>query len=61
MAEPKVWTAEELLAMSPNERDRVIRAGLITDPSQIPPAVTERARRKAQARIAETEGNRSPQ
>ena len=61
MADPKIWSAEELLAMSPDERDRVIRAGIVTDPAQIPAEFTERARRKAQARITATEGDRTPQ
>lgn len=59
MAEDKIWNADELLAMTPNERDRVVRSGIITDPAQIPAAVTERARRKADARIAASEGDHS--
>ncbi|MFT7600547.1 MAG: hypothetical protein ACI8TP_003490 [Acidimicrobiales bacterium] len=59
MAEHQIWSAEELVAMTPYERDRVIRAGIITDPKQIPAEVTERARRKADARITATEGDHS--
>jgi hypothetical protein len=59
MTEPRIWSADELLAMTPDERDRVIRAGIITDPTQIPAALTARARRKADARIAATEGDHS--
>lgn len=55
MADAAPWTADDLLAMSPNERERVIRAGLVTDPDAIPASVVERARHKADARIAATE------
>jgi hypothetical protein len=57
MAENKIWTAEELLALSPDERDQVIRESVITDPDKIPTALTERARLKADARIAATESD----
>ena len=59
MAENGIWRADELLAMTPAERDRVIRAGIITDPTQIPDSVVERARRKADVRIATTGGDHS--
>lgn len=59
MADARIWTADELLAMSPDERDRVIREGVITDPDQVPAAVIERARVKADARIAATESDHS--
>jgi len=59
MAENGIWTADELLAMSPDERDQVIRDGVITDPERIPASVTERARFKADARIASTESDHS--
>ena len=54
MADEKLWTADELLAMSPAERDAVVRAGFITDIEQIPPALLERARERIRAHIAET-------
>ncbi len=59
MAELRIWRAEELLALTPDERDRVIRAGIVTDLTQIPAKVTERARRKADARISATEADHS--
>jgi hypothetical protein len=52
----RIWTAAELEALTPNERDEVIRAGFVTDVTLIEPAVIERARRKAEARIALDEG-----
>lgn len=57
MASDRIWTAAELEQLTPDERDRVIRAGFITDPDKIPAAFTERARRKADARIEALEGN----
>ncbi len=61
VAEGKIWSADELLAMFPDERDRVIRTRVITDPALIPGSVIERARRKADVRIAATEGDHSNQ
>ena len=59
MAESGIWTADELLAMSPDERVQVIRDGVITDPELIPASVAERARFKADARIAVAESDHS--
>lgn len=59
MAENEIWTADELLAMTPDERDQVIRDRVITNPSRIPAALTERSRLKADARIAATESDHS--
>ena len=48
----RIWTAEELEALSPNDRDAVIRSGFVTDPDRVPEDLVEQARRKADARIA---------
>ncbi len=55
----RIWTAAELEALSPNERDAVIRSGFVTDPDKIPADLLERARRKADARIAAAESSQS--
>ena len=55
MDSDRVWTAAELEAMSPDERDAVIRDGFVTNPELVPTELVERARRKADARIAATE------
>lgn len=55
VADDKLWTADELLAMSPAERDAVVRAGFVTDIDQVPPDLLERARADIRAHIAETE------
>ncbi len=55
----RVWTAAELEALTPNERDEIVRAGFITDPDDIPRELTERARRKADLRIAATESRQA--
>ena len=57
----RVWTAAELEALTPKERDAIVRAGFVTDPDDIPPGMTERARRKADVRIAATEGQQANQ
>jgi len=59
MVENEILTAGELLAMTPNEREQAIRDRVITDPSRIPTAVTERARLKADARIAASDSDHS--
>lgn len=55
----RIWTAAELEALTPNERDAIVRAGFITDPDDIPTGLTERARQKADIRIAATEGHQA--
>jgi hypothetical protein len=52
----QVRTAAELEALSPDERDAAVRAGFVTDPAAVTPDLLARARRKADARIAATEG-----
>jgi len=52
----RVRTAGELEALSPDERDAAVRAGFVTDPAAVSPDLLARARRKADARIAATEG-----
>jgi len=56
VAGDRIWTASELEAMTPNERDEIIRSGFISDPSKVPAHLVARARRRADAHIAATEG-----
>ncbi len=58
MGADRIWTAAELEALSPNERDAVIRSGFVTDPDEVPPELLDRALRKADERIAATEGSK---
>lgn len=53
----RIWTPAELEALSPNERDEVIRSGFVIDPAKVPAGLIERARRKADARIAAAESD----
>ncbi len=55
MSGNRIWTVAELEAMTPNERDAVVRAGFVTDPAKVSPDLLARARRKAEARIVSTE------
>ena len=59
MANDHVWTAAELEALTPNERDAVVRAGFVTDPALVPADLLERARHKSDCRIAQTEGTQT--
>ena len=56
MGARRIWTAEELEAMSPNDRDTIVRAGFETDLAKVSPELLARARRKIEAHIAATEG-----
>ena len=53
------WPVAEGEALSPNERDAVIRSGFVTDPDKIPTDLIERARRKADPRIAAAESSQT--
>jgi hypothetical protein len=59
VANDRIWTAAELEALSPEARSAVVRAGFVTDPAKISPSLMEKARAKADARIAATEGTRA--
>lgn len=53
MPDDKLWTAAELEQLSPDERDRIIKAGTITDLSQVPADFLARARAKGRALLEE--------
>ena len=55
MTARKLWTAEELEKLSAAERAEIIRAGIVTDMSQVPEAFLERVRANVREHIAETE------
>ncbi|MDB9845558.1 hypothetical protein OAV07_01240 [Acidimicrobiales bacterium] len=50
----KLWTAEELEKLSAAERAEIVRAGIVTDMSQVPEAFLERIRANVHEHIAET-------
>ncbi|MCI0636423.1 MAG: hypothetical protein L0206_21275, partial [Actinobacteria bacterium] len=51
----KVWTAEELEAMSPAEQDAIFQASLVFDLTEVPEALLEQARARVREHIANTE------
>ena len=53
MADQRIWTAAELEALTPDERDRVVKEGMVTDLSQVPPDVLARYRAKGRALLEE--------
>jgi hypothetical protein len=57
----KIWTAEELEKMSPNERQSIVRAGFETDLSKVSPELLERTRRKIEAHIAANQDATTPE
>ena len=57
----KLWTAEELERLSPGERNEIIRAGIVTDMSQVPTAFLERVRENVGEHIAATESAATPE
>ncbi len=56
----KIWSAEELEKMSPNERQSIVRAGFDTDLGKVSPELLERARRKIEAHIAANQDAATP-
>jgi hypothetical protein len=61
MSSSKIWSAEELEKMSPNERQSIVRAGFETDLNKVSPELVERARRKIDAHIAANEDATTPE
>ena len=57
----RIWSAAELEALTPDDRAANIRAGFVSDPANVPADLVDRARRKADARIAATEGRQARQ
>ena len=55
MPNGKVWTAEELLAMTPNERHEIVQAGIVTDLDQVPQHLLEQCQADIRAHISEIE------
>ena len=55
MAEGKLWTAEELERLSPAERTEIIRAGIVTDLTQVSDAFLERVRANVRDHMAHSE------
>ena len=55
MANGKTWNAEELLAMTPNERDELVRSGLVTDIHEIPRELLDQAKADIRAHITANE------
>ena len=71
MAEHRVWTEEELLALRTAKRFRILTDCIVThfiatdciatDLDQVPPNVLEQARVKIREHIARTESTRTPE
>jgi hypothetical protein len=52
MGDSTVHNAENLEAMSPNERDQLVRDGIITDPEDMPADLVARARDRLASRLS---------
>lgn len=52
MGEPPTRSVEDLEAMSPNERDALVREGIVTEPELIPADLVNRARERIAPRVA---------
>lgn len=53
MTDDRIWTAAELEQLSPDERDRIVKEGIVTDLSQVPADFLARARAKGRALLEE--------
>lgn len=51
MADARIWRADELERLTPNERDRVVKEGIVTDLSSVPAQFLTRARAKGRALV----------
>lgn len=51
----KIWNADELMAMSPAEREALFLAQSSDDLADVPPALLESARAKIRNHIGQTE------
>ncbi len=56
MPEQRIWTAEEMERLSPNERRDIVRAGFEKDLSNVSPDLLDRTRGKIEAHIASSRG-----
>lgn len=51
----KVWTADQLGSLTPEEQATVFQSSLVHDPADLPAEFLERIRERARRRIADTE------
>lgn len=56
----KIWSAQEMEKMTPNERQSIVRAGFETELSKVSPELLERTRRKIEAHIAANQDATTP-
>ena len=56
----KVWTADELFAMTPNERHDVVQGSIVTDIDKVPGELLEQARSDIRSHIADAESVAPP-
>lgn len=54
----KIWTAEELEAMTPAEVDAIFEASLVTNFAEVPEEFLERVRSRTRRHIADTEARK---
>ena len=55
----KVWTAEELAALTPAEQDALFQASIVQDLSEVPEKFVARVRARLERRIAQQETPRA--
>jgi len=53
MPSERIWTAEELEQLTPNERDRIVKEGMVTDLSELPAEYVARVRARGRALLEE--------
>jgi len=53
MTDDRIWTAEELEKLTPDERDRIVKEGTVRDLSHVSPEFLARARAKGRALLEE--------
>jgi len=55
MGPKELWTAAELEKLSPDEREEIIRSGIVSDLTDVPEAFLQRVQANVRDHIASTE------
>ena len=55
MPTEKIWTAAELEKLPPNERDQIIRSGIVSDLNEVPESFLQRIQENVAEHIATSE------
>ena len=55
-----IWTADELFAMTPNERHEVVQASIVTEVAEVPNDLLQQAQADIRSHVANIESAKPP-